>query len=165
LQEKPEGAILIIMKFRRMHMKISRIVITLWIAAVMVLPLAAQTESGSDSGSDEKKSEYYYVSVPVEKVFPYRKGYVVFYRKGATGMARAYLPGEWFTETGGKGDLIVLRPGSTWPGLTVYYKDGAFSHVRLYVRQERNHESWGAIPPGVNLDSYFEDAEDLKLEF
>lgn len=148
-------------------MKISRFVIGLGLVIMMALPLTAQTESGSGSGSipEDKKSEYSYVAVQVEKVFPYRKGYVVYYRKGATGMARAYLPNEWFSKPGSKGDLIFLGPGTTWPSLTVFYKEGAFSHIRLYLRQERNHESWGSIPPGMNLDSYFEDTEDFKLEF
>ncbi|MDR2068943.1 MAG: hypothetical protein LBP71_03640, partial [Spirochaetaceae bacterium] len=75
-------------------MKTFRILITICIAFAGLAPLAAQQNS-----ADNKKSEYYYVTVPVEKVYPYRKGYVVLYRKGVNQLARAYLPLEWFTAT------------------------------------------------------------------
>jgi hypothetical protein len=126
------------------------------------MPLIAQEEDSSS------KNPYYYVNVPIERIYPHRKGYVVSYRKGVTGLAQAYLPVEWFVSgigNGGKGDILLLGPGTAWPYLTVFYKDGAFSHVRLYVRKERTHESWGSIPLTVNLDDRFEDVEDLKLEF
>jgi hypothetical protein len=114
---------------------------------------------------DDKKSEYYYVNVPIERIYPYRKGYVISYRKGVTGIANAYLPVEWFTEAGNKGDIITMGSGNSWPYLTVYYKAGQFSHVRLYVRRERNHESWGNVPLNINLDDRFENVDDIKLEF
>jgi hypothetical protein len=125
------------------------------------MPLAAQ----DNSSADDKKSEYYYVNVPLEKVYPYRKGYVVLYRKGVNQLAQAYLPLEWFTATAGKGDLIRIGSGTSWPYLSIYYKDGAFSHVRLYVRKEAGHETWGNIPLNINIDDRFENVDDLKLEF
>jgi hypothetical protein len=140
--------------------KTLRILIVICVVFAGLIPLAAQ-----DNSQDDKESGYYYVNVPVEKVYPYRKGYVVLYRKGVNQMARAYLPLEWFTATAGKGDLIRLRSGTSWPYLTVYYKDGAFSHVRLYVRREAGHETWGNIPLTVNIDDRFENVDDLKLEF
>jgi hypothetical protein len=115
--------------------------------------------------SQRKDSEYYYVSVPIEKIYAYRKGYVVAYRKGVNGMARTYIPMEWFSGLDGKADLIVQGSGKAWPTLTVYYKAGQFSHIRLYVRQNRSHESWGVVPLNINIDEYFEGVEEIKLEF
>ncbi|MDR3138175.1 MAG: hypothetical protein LBT95_00715 [Treponema sp.] len=114
---------------------------------------------------DDKKSEYYYVSLPIERIYPYRKGYVVTYRKGINGLANLYLPVEWFTSAAGKGEVISMKPGKDWPHLTVYYKGGQFSHVRLYVRREGGHESWGNVPQNVNLDEHFENVDDIKFEF
>jgi hypothetical protein len=115
--------------------------------------------------SDGKESAYFYVNVPIEKVYPYRKGYVIQYRKGINQMARTYLPIEWFEKADGKGNLLYLNTGNSWPYLTVYYKDGAFSHVRLYLRKDRAHASWGNIGLGINIDDRFENVDDLKLEF
>jgi hypothetical protein len=127
-------------------------------AVFQIAPLFAQ------NFSEGKESEYFYVNVPIEKVYPYRKGYVIQYRKGINQMARVYLPIEWFEDAGGKGDLLYLGPDA-WPYLTVYYKGGSFSHVRLYLRKDRAHGSWGNIALGVNIDDRFENVDDLKLEF
>ncbi|MDL2229357.1 hypothetical protein LJC14_03820 [Treponema sp. OttesenSCG-928-L16] len=113
--------------------------------------------------SEEKKSDLYYVSVPVEKVYPYRAGYVILYRKGVNQLSRLYLPIEWFSGTAGKADLIRLGPGKTWPYITIYYRNGEFSHLRLYVRREMAHESWGNIPFGTNLDEQFANVDDVRL--
>ena len=112
-----------------------------------------------------KESEYYYYNIPIEKIYAYRMGYVVIYRKGVNQMARTYLPDEWFTTVGGKGELIGLSSGTEWPSMSVYYKSGKFSHIRLRVRRDRSHETWGVVPLTVNLDKYFEGVEEVRLEF
>ena len=112
-----------------------------------------------------EKSDYYYLNVPIEKIFLYKAGYIVVYRKGIHQMARTYLPMEWFSKVGGKGELIGLSHGKEWPSLTVYYKDGEFSHVRVKVRRETGHESWGVLPQTANLDEFFQDVEEVKLQF
>jgi hypothetical protein len=112
-----------------------------------------------------KESDYYYVSVPIEKIYSYRNGYIVVYRKGVNQMARTYLPLEWFADAAGKAEQIVLGSGRAWPYLTIYYKAGEFSHIRVYVRRERSHETWGVVPMNLNIDDYFEGVEEIKLEF
>jgi hypothetical protein len=116
-----------------------------------------------ETKTNYKESDYYYFSFPVEKVYSYRAGYMVIYRKTGNLMGRTYIPVEWFTNPTGKAEIINLRPGTFWPTLTVYYKSGEFSHVRLYVRH--SHSTWGIVPAMVNLDEYFTGVEELKLEF
>ena len=122
-------------------------------------PLFAQ------QSSKYKESEYYYFNVPIEKIYSYRLGYIVIYRKGINQMARTYLPYDWFSEAGGKGELVGLGSGKEWPSMTVYYKSGEFSHVRLRVRRHKSHASWGVVPLTMNIDDYFKDIEEVKLEF
>ena len=86
-----------------------------------------------------KESEYYYYNVPIEKIYAHRLGYMVLYRKGVNQMARTFLPEGWFTEVGGKGELVGLGTGKEWPSMAIYYKNGEFSHVRLRVRRSRSH--------------------------
>ena len=112
-----------------------------------------------------RESEYYYYNIPIEKIYTYRKGYVILYRKGVNQMAQTYLPEEWFNDIGGRGELVALGAGKEWPSMTVYYYQGEFSHVRLRVRREKSHESWGVVPLNVNIDEYFKDIEEVKLEF
>jgi hypothetical protein len=118
-------------------------------------------EAAASSGTEGT----YAITVSLERVYPYRKGYVVRYNRGLSKTSDAYLPYEWFEGTGKKGDLILMGAGTDWPHMTVFYRDGQFSHVRLYVRKERGHESWGDVPLNVNIDDRFEGVEDITLQF
>jgi len=115
--------------------------------------------------SKDKESEYFYVNVPLEKIYPYRAGYVLVYRKGVNKMVQTYVPGNWFYDAGGKAELITLPPGRNWPSLSVYYKEGEFSHIRLYIHRSKAHATWGNIPQNVNIDDRFEGIESIELEF
>ena len=110
------------------------------------------------------ESEYFYHNVPIERIYAYRLGYVVAYRAGLR-MAHVYLPMEWFTESGGTGEMIRLGPGNEWPSMTIFYQNGVFSHVRLRVRRNMSHETWGIIPLTTDLDHLFQDVNEIRLEF
>jgi len=109
------------------------------------------------------ESDYYYFSYPIEKIYSYRLGYMIVYRGNSNRMSRTFVPHEWFTGMGGKGEIAYLGPGNEWPTMTVYFNNGDFSHVRLRLRRERSHETWGVIPQTVNLDEYFQDVEEVDL--
>jgi hypothetical protein len=136
-----------------------RILIIVAIMLVMGTSIFAQQSSG------DQDAGYYYVNVSLEKIYPYRKGYVVEYLKGfKRERARLYLPVEWFTGAAQKAEIINLPAGTNWPSLTVYYKDNEFSHLRLYVRHQP-HETWGHVPLGTDIDAQFENVTDIKIEF
>jgi hypothetical protein len=123
-------------------------------------------EAKSVSGiSPGKESEYYYINVDIETIYPYRLGYLIIYRKGVNGIGRVYIPLEWFNDPVGRAKLVNLGPGQTWPHLTVYYRNGEFSHCRVFVRREANHVTWGNVPLHVNMDDKFQGIETLELEF
>jgi hypothetical protein len=112
--------------------------------------------------NNNEESEYYYVSVPIEKIYIHGTGYMVTYLKGFN-LVRTFIPHEWFSNPDGKADLITLGTGRAWPNLTIYYKNGEFSHVRLYVRRDRGHETWGVVPFSVDIENYFVYIEEVKL--
>jgi hypothetical protein len=131
-----------------------------------VIPVFAQEAGAKNAAgiSPENESEMFYVNIPIEKIYPYQRGYVVLYRNNNQ-LAETYIPIEWFSGPDGKADLIRLGSGKRWPYLTVFYENGEFSHIRLYVRREVSHETWGNIPTGVNIDDRFEGIETVILEF
>ena len=131
----------------------------------VLLGLILSTGSFLFAQSSTKESDFYYVSTPIEKIYTHRNGYVISYRKGVNQMARVYIPMDWFTDPTGKADLVSLGTGSAWPHLAIYYNAGEFSHIRLYVRRDRSHETWGVVPFNVDLDEYFEGVEEIALEF
>ena len=111
------------------------------------------------------ESDYYYLSYPIEKIYLYRLGYMIIYRGNSNTMSRTFVPHEWFTGMGAKGEIVFLGPGREWPTMTVYYNNGDFSHVRLRLRRDRAHETWGLIPLNMNLDEYFQNIEEVDLEY
>jgi hypothetical protein len=115
--------------------------------------------------SPEHSSEYFYKNITLEKVYPSRAGYILQYRKGVNGIGLAYVPNEWFTDAASKAELIMLPPGKNWPSLTVFYKEGEFSHLRLYVHRWKSHTTWGTVPQNAAIDQHFENADAIKLEF
>ncbi|GHU23316.1 hypothetical protein FACS1894172_00660 [Spirochaetia bacterium] len=130
--------------------------VVLCAAMVAALPVMAQ-----DRGT---ASEFYYVKVPVEKIYPTGFGYVVTYRAQDYHVEYAVLPFDWFT-VGGKAELVTTA-GSTWPYLTVFYQNGEFSHVRLYARSDRGHKTWGNVYGNLDIDaSLFDPEKDLRLHF
>jgi hypothetical protein len=139
---------------------VRKLVIAVVFTAIMAagMPVFADIPEG-------KKSEYYYINLTLEKIWPYRAGYIVQYRKGFNRVGRLYLPSEWFTNAASKGEIILLPPGGNWPSLTVYYKNGEFSHVRLYVHRWNSHWTWGSVPQDVNIDDRFDNIETLNIEF
>jgi len=137
----------------------------LTVAAVFAVFLVIGSPVFAQDNHKEQQSEYYYKNISLEKIYPYRNGYIVQYRRGINTIDKAYLPMSWFTGSAGKGEIITLPQGKVWPSLTVYYKNGEFSHVRLYVHHLTSHETWGTIPQAVNIDSSFENVEKLDLKF
>ena len=140
---------------------------------ILLFVLAAFLSQGDflfaqNTTSKYKESDYYYYNFSIEKIYTHRLGYYVVYRKGSSSqLARTYIPLEWFNSIGpqAKGEVIGLGTGSEWPSMVVYYKNGEFSHVRLRLRKNRLHETWGVIPFSADIDSYFQGIEEAKLEF
>ena len=138
-----------------------KLIVAAVFTAVFVLgsPLFAQKIS------PEKSSEYFYENVTLEKIYPSREGYILQYRKEVNGIGRVYIPNEWFTDAASKAELITLPRGKNWPSMTVFYKEGEFTHLRLYVHRWKGHQTWGNVPLNVDVEPYFKDVSTVKLEF
>ena len=136
-------------------------------AAFAVFLVIGAPVFAQDKQNDHKdqQSEYYYKNISLEKIYPYRNGYIIQYRRGINTIDKAYLPMAWFTNSAGKGEIVNLPKGITWPSLSIYYKDGKFSHVRLYVHRLSTHQTWGVLPQDLDIDSAFEGIEEIQIKF
>ena len=128
------------------------------ICAAVISPLFAQDDSRYNS------SDIYYTNVSVEKVYPTGQGYIIQYRRGVNQIGTVGIPNEWFTDAASKAELINLPWGNSWPTLSVFYKNGEFSHVRLYVHRAKGHITWGSISQSTDVSRYFVDSDSFKLE-
>ena len=132
----------------------------LFVLVIMALaiPVFAQYNSG-DTG------DMYYINVPVEKVYLAYEGYLIQYRNGANTVGTVGIPYEWFTDSASRAELMRTAPGKDWPSMSVFYRDGEFSHVRLYVHRSRAHVTWSVVPMGADVSGHFGAPESFRLEF
>ena len=133
--------------------------------AVLTALLCQGTFLFAQTISKYQESEYYYFNFPIEKIYIHRLGYMILYRRNSNFTARTFVPHEWFNSVNSKGEIVYLGSGLEMPSMIVYYKNGEFSHVRLRVRKNKLHETWGVIPLNANADEYFKDIEEVKLQF
>jgi len=129
------------------------------IFAAVISPVFAQTIS------EHNKSKMYYLNVPVEKIYLSLPGYIVQYRKNDSNIKTIGIPYNWFTDAAGKAEMLLLPPGKNWPTLSVFFLDGEFSHLRLYVHKSKGHQTWGIVPQGADVSKNFQDADNIKFEF
>jgi hypothetical protein len=120
-------------------------------------------------GAAGLESEYYYKNILLTKVYPHALGYKVMYMKGSMDLGEAYLPLKWFSLSSSKEGQapkgeVIYGDDASYPYLCVYWKEGKFSHVRLYVKKNFNDNSWGTLSQQDASAKSFE-VEELKLEF
>ncbi|MDR2481759.1 MAG: hypothetical protein LBD07_05675 [Spirochaetaceae bacterium] len=135
----------------------------------VLLFLATIPAFTQDSAGSSQESEFYVVQIPIERIYAHNKGYIIEYRKTPMIDRQLYLPIDWFiyskeTKEPLKGEIILLGSGKVWPHLSIYYKDGAIDHIRVYVRKESWHQTWGYTAPSSSLDAKFDNLSELKID-
>ena len=130
-------------------------IFTVIISPVFISPVFAQSNG----------ENMYYQNITIEKIYLSEQGYVVQYRKGINGLGTIGVPYEWFTAAGGKAEILHLPPGTDWPSMSIFYKDGKFDYIRLYVHKSKAHWTWAVVPLGSNVTAHFKDPEDIRIEY
>jgi len=133
-----------------------KLIVVLFVLAV-ISPVFAQQ-------NDEKRESFYYVNVPVEKIYPSNDGFIIIYRSGTALLSTIGIPNDWFYDAGGAAQMVKLPLASDWPTMTVFYSEGKFSHVRIYTHPHKSHSTWGSIPQGTDVSRFFGDKESFKLK-
>ena len=127
--------------------------------------LAMLTPAFSQNNNRNTETDMYYINVPIEKIYQTSLGYVILYRKGTNQLGTVSVPNEWFTDAAGRAEMMRLPSGPDWPTMSVFFKNGEFSHVRIYVHRVSGHRSWGLFPGTVDVRQYFTDTENFNIEF
>ena len=104
----------------------------------------------------------YVRSVSIMKVLSHTMGYKVLYLKSSMEIGELYLPFTWF-KAGGKAE-VVFGGDRSYPYFSVFYREGKFSFIRLYLQESIQHLSWGRLIPREGDEAKF-DVDDLTLEY
>jgi len=150
-------------------------IIIVLIFLALISPLFAQGDEGRDrnpadpffaiNSTRNREENFYYINVSVEKIYPTKQGYVVQYLCPSSTVATVGVPNEWLANAAGRAEVVTLPAASDWPTMTVFFVDGKFSHLRLYVHPAKSHLTWGSVPQGADVSKFFSDADSFTLQF
>lgn len=129
------------------------------VTLLVLAPLPALL--AQDQGGE--RDQLYAITVQVQRVFPHSLGYKVIYNRSDLYPGEVYLPGRWFTGAAARAEMHYSRHPSV-PYMTVFYRNGEVSHIRLFVHADRAHRSWGALPSGQDLREEFS-TEELTIRY
>lgn len=133
----------------------------IFIVALLVVMVAGFSIAQEAQEPDDNEAELFVHTVYLNQVFRHRLGFKVTYTAANLDFMQVYLPASWFTQAAGKGELVNTRSHSA-PYMEVYYRNGEFSHVRLYVPQNPFHVTWGRLEDEPNVEEKF-NKETLEL--
>lgn len=119
-----------------------------------------------------QESPMYAKVVPIHKVTSHEKGYRVSYFTGHGDLKTIYVPLEWFyqisdykTSDGFVRAEVVRGMGSAYPYMQVFWKDGKFHHLRLFVVKSYADRTWGVVRDGEDLSPFFDPAKSIDFQF
>jgi hypothetical protein len=128
----------------------------LFVAAILLLGTAIPSfaQQTADTASQYPKDVYYKV-VPLMKVLTGSLGYEVKFFNSSGQVQTDYLPMAWFNNGPTSKADIVYGLGPTLPYMSVYWADGKFDHVTLYVSSDDNSLTNGVLSQNTDLSSQF----------
>lgn len=113
-------------------------------------------------------SEYFVKSVPIAKVYTHNLGYRIVYQKSDLNFGVFYVPNRWLTmsDSGTEAPKAELFTGITpaYPYFSIFWKNGEFSHIRIYLHRSLSHISYGDLENPADFNDEF-DIDTLALEF
>jgi hypothetical protein len=111
----------------------------------------------------QEQPQVYVKSVPILKIFSHPEGYKVLYMKADMKVAEFYVPHRWLSKSGGKAEIVFGKDPS-YPYFSVFYRDGKFDFVRLYVIEDVRDLTWGILKKSEASNAAF-NVDTLTIEY
>ncbi|MGP1587011.1 MAG: hypothetical protein ACTTHG_01570 [Treponemataceae bacterium] len=116
--------------------------------------------------STEEKDDYFYINVPIVRVYDHLDAYIVNYQKGSMGIGEVCIPKEWFTTNLTDKCRVRPLPRLVQPYMTVIFKGGALKKIYLTMPTDRRDPSWKILSKDVDISSKMnKDISTLKVDF
>jgi hypothetical protein len=127
--------------------------------AVVILALLACSAAFAQQNAER---DVYVKSVRIARVYPHALGYRILYFKSNMEYAEMYVPTQWFSFSGTSKANVIWGETAEFPFFTIYYKDGKFDRILLYLHSDMHDITWGALPVGIDLTRQFDVQEPPK---
>jgi hypothetical protein len=103
-------------------------------------------------------------SVPIIKILSHRLGYKVYYQKLNLNLGFFYVPGQWFAPEVKKA-TIIWGNEYEYPYFTLVWEKGEIVFIKLFLKENMNHVTWGMLRARDDQVREFFDIETLEVEF
>jgi hypothetical protein len=130
-------------------------------AAVAVLLLAGTPLFAQSQGY---ATTAYYKAVPILKIWMHPLGYLVQFYSSKLKVQQIYVPFTWFNQGVNSKAQIVYGSDNAYPYVSIYWVDGKFDHLTLYVRSDYTSSTWGVLEAATDRSSQF-NVQDVPLDF
>jgi hypothetical protein len=112
----------------------------------------------------QEQPRVYVVSAPILKILSHPEGYKVLYlRNSDLKVDEFYIPHRWLAKSGGKAEMVFGRDPS-YPYFSLFYRDGKFDFIRLYVMEDVKDLTWGILKKTEASNAAF-GGETLDIKF
>jgi hypothetical protein len=112
----------------------------------------------------QEAADVYVISLPILKILSHPEGYKVLYmRNSDMKVDEFYIPHRWLGKAGGKAE-IVFGNDPSFPYFSVFYRNGKFDFVRLYVLDNVSDVTWGILKKTEASNAAF-GGETLDLKY
>jgi hypothetical protein len=135
----------------------------LCIAMVALLMTSVPLFAQQTDTSSKYPKEVYYKVIHLMKVWTHELGYVVQYFNSKGEVADVYIPLTWFNQGANSKADIVYGLEAAYPYMVIFWADGKFDHVTLYVSSDENARSNGALS-SVDLSKEF-NVQEIPRDF
>ena len=119
---------------------------------------------GASLFAQPQEKQIYAKSVPIVKIYTHQLGYKIYYIEQNSDIGYFYVPVSWFIGAGSRGSIIWgLKPEH--PYFSIYWEDGKFSYIKLFLGRNLREDSWGVLTDAPSLIKDKFEIEELVLEF
>jgi hypothetical protein len=128
------------------HQRVRRLVmkkaVFLFAAGLLLL---AGLPAFSQAQAQTYTKDAYVKTFAVEKVWVDNLGYVVTFFNSHQQVQNIYVPITWFNKGPNSKAEIIYDSSNRFPYVSIFWADGKFDHINLYVLSNYDSPSWGVL--------------------
>ncbi len=109
------------------------------------------------------ESDMYVHTARILKVYNHNLGFRVVYAKESLDIGVLYVPLKWFRGTDAKAE-VAYGNAPSYPYMSVFWENGEFSLIRLYLHESKNHSSWDKLDSTPEIIERF-NVESFEADF
>lgn len=129
-----------------------------------ILALVLLTAGTFAAVAQSTQSPLFYESFSIIKIYSMQEGYRVIYRDPGGALQDLYVPISWFG-TGTSKAVLISGESRSYPYFSIYWLNGKFDYIKLYVKASYDDPSWGILPLGFDATGKFPQNGTLTIQW